>query len=316
MSAVLREGAWPRSWAMARCVLPLDRPRLIAILNLTPDSFHESSRVADPAQAVDRAERAMAEGADALDMGGESTRPGAPRIDAEGQCRRVIPAIEAIRRSLGAAGRAPILVDTTLEPVARAALDAGANAVNDVSAGLESPGMLRLVAERGAGLILMHRLAPPTADSYSDRYQREPEYAGGVVANVLGFLRARVSAAEAAGVARGALVLDPGLGFGKSVDQNLELIAKSGDLAGLGYPVLSALSRKSFVGRVGLGRDSSPDERLTATLALSVMHLAAGAILFRVHDVAPHAEALRAAWAVRSVAGDLPGDERRCSRLG
>lgn len=281
--------------------LALDRPRLIAIINATPDSFHGASRVLDPAEAVDRAERSVGEGANALDIGGESTRPSAARVREAEQRERVLPIIHAVRRSGGVASRTPIIIDTTSEAVARAALDAGADAVNDVSAGLESPGMFALAAERGAGLIVMHRLAPPTADSYSDRYPREPDYPGGVVARVLGFLRARASAAEAAGVARGALVLDPGLGFGKSVEQNLELIRHTGTFSGAGFPVLSALSRKSFVGRVGLGRDSTPDERLPGTLALSVAHLAAGAMLFRVHDVGPHAQALRAAWAVRGV---------------
>ncbi len=191
----------------------------------------------------------------------------------------------------------PITVDTTLAPVARAALDAGADAINDVAAATEDDAMLALAADRACALILMHRLAPPAADRFSDAYDAPPAYPGGVVETVRGFLDARVRAAVRAGVPRSGIVIDPGLGFGKTVGQNLELIRRTGDLAPLGRPVLSALSRKSFVGRVGLGRDSTPAERLPATLALSVLHLQAGARLFRVHDVAEHRQALDAAWA-------------------
>jgi len=276
--------------------IALDRPRLIAILNLTPDSFHDGGRLPTVEDAVRAAERAVAEGADALDIGGESTRPGSERVAAEEQTRRIIPAIEAIRARGGPLSTIPISVDTTLAPVSLAALDAGADAINDVSAGLEDASMLALAAERRAGLILMHRLAPPERDAYSDRYATPPVY-GDVVAETGSFLRTRAEAAMAAGVIRDAIVIDPGLGFGKTVDQNLELIRRTGELAALGYPVLSGLSRKSFVGRAAGLTGSAPADRLEGTLALSVAHLHAGARLFRVHDVAPHARALAAAWA-------------------
>ena len=271
----------------------LDRPRLLAILNLTPDSFADGGRLPTPAHAADAARRARDEGADALDMGAESTRPGAARVPPDEQIRRLIPAVEAVR----AAGvDLPITADTTLSSVARTALDAGADAINDVAAGTEDDAMLALAAERRCGIILMHRLARPTADRYSDRYDAPPAYPGGVVPAVRSFLEARAAAALAAGVPADRVVLDPGLGFGKSVEQNLELIRATPDLLALGRPVLSALSRKSFVGRAGLDRDSDPGERLPATLALSVLHLKAGARLFRVHDVAEHRQALDAAW--------------------
>ncbi|MEZ6242031.1 MAG: dihydropteroate synthase [Phycisphaerales bacterium] len=281
--------------------IQLDRPRVIAILNVTPDSFADGGRFASPEAVAEAAARAVEEGADALDVGGESTRPGAPRVGVEEQLARVTPAIQAIRR-VGVT--AAISVDTTRAPVARAALDAGADAVNDVSAGREDDGMLTLCAERGCGVILMHRLAPPSEDSYSDAYREAPRYED-VVADVRAFLGERLRAALEAGIEARRVVLDPGLGFGKSVGQNLELIERTNELTSLGRPVLSALSRKSFVGRLSLGRDSSPSERLAGTLALSVRHLRAGARLFRVHDVSPHVEALGTAWAA------MRGDPRR-----
>lgn len=279
----------------------VDRPVVMAILNLTPDSFSDGGELPTPEHAARAAERAVAEGAAILDVGGESTRPGAQRIPDAEQRRRVMPAIVAIRRAVGE--QIPISIDTTLAAVAEAAIDAGADIINDVSAGTEDPGLLGLAARRGAGLILMHRLAPPQADRYSDRYQVAPEYGSaaqgrGVVQAVREFLRERLEAATAAGIEPARLVLDPGLGFGKTVEQNLELIAGTPRLLKLGRPVLSALSRKSFVARAaGMGPDTQPRDRVGASLGLSVAHLAAGARLFRVHDVAPHAQALTAAWA-------------------
>lgn len=277
--------------------LVLDRPCLIAILNLTPDSFYEGSRLATPAAATEAARRAIDQGADALDLGGESTRPGAERVSSEEQIRRVIPVIEAMRRQGSPYGAIPISIDTTLAAVARAAIDAGAGAINDVSAGTEDPGMFDLAAERRAGLILMHRLLPPARDSYSDHYEQAPVY-DDVVATVLAFLEERSGRALASGVARESIVIDPGLGFGKTVSQNLELIRRSAELQRLGFPVLSALSRKSFVGRASGLSESTPADRLEGTLALSTSHLLAGARLFRIHDVAEHTRALMAAWAL------------------
>jgi dihydropteroate synthase len=279
------------AWKLARCEIALNRPRILGILNVTPDSFADGGRYSDLAAAEVAALDMARQGADAIDIGGESTRPGSEPVDAEEQIRRVVPVVERLRR---AGLQTPVTVDTTLAAVAAAALDAGANGVNDVSAGRDDPAMFAAVASRGAGVVLMHRLVSPCADRYSDQYARAPEY-GDVVRDVGAFLRERVTAAVAAGVSRDAIVVDPGLGFGKSVEQNLELLDRTAELAG-GMPLLSALSRKSFVGRVWLKRDSEPSERLEGTLAMSERHLRAGAMLFRVHDVAEHRRVLDAAW--------------------
>ncbi|MBX3364938.1 MAG: dihydropteroate synthase [Phycisphaeraceae bacterium] len=264
---------------------------VIAILNLTTDSFYAGSRVGELGGLLESARQFAAEGAAMLDLGAESTRPGASRVPAREQAERLIPAIRAIRQGPPEIRELPISVDTTCAAVADAALDAGADAVNDVSGATEDPEMLDVVARHQAGIILMHRLVPPETDRYSDQYARSPTYVD-VVAEVRAFLVSQARAALAAGISKEAIVIDPGLGFGKSVEQNLELIKRTGELASEGYAVLSALSRKSFIGRVALGRDSTPDERLAGTLAASIEHVRNGARLVRVHDVAPHVQAL------------------------
>ncbi|CAG0965718.1 dihydropteroate synthase [Phycisphaerales bacterium] len=295
-------GRWRVS---SRVELRLDRPRIVAILNVTPDSFSDGGRHLDAAAAAGAAWRMFDEGADVIDVGGESTRPGSTRVSPEEQIRRVVPVVRAIRALPGAAGAVAMSVDTTHASVARAALDGGVDAINDVSAGEEDGGMLALAAERGAGIILMHRLTRPEQDSFSDRYARAPGY-GDVVREVGEYLSGRAGAALGAGVACESVALDPGLGFGKSVEQNLELIRRTREISDLGYAVVSGVSRKSFVGRVSLGRDSAPAERLAGSLAMSVAHLAAGARVFRVHDVREHREALAAAWAVLPDVRDVP----------
>jgi len=268
----------------------------MAILNLTPDSFSDGGAYPGVEAAVAAAECAVAQGADILDVGGESTRPGAARIPATEQIRRVIPVLDAIRaRGL----RVPVSIDTTLSPVAAAAMDAGAQIINDVSAGTEDRAILDLAAERRAGLILMHRLRPPGEDSYSDRYAQPPRY-DDVVAAVRGFLAERSRTAMSRGVAHDAIVLDPGLGFGKTVEQNLELIRRTPELLALGFPILCGASRKSFTARAAGMADSSPADRLAPSIALAVAHRLAGASIFRVHDVAAHVQALAAADRVRA----------------
>lgn len=265
---------------------------MIAILNVTPDSFSDGGLLPTPEHAARAAEQAASEGACMIDIGGESTRPGASRVSAVEQIRRVVPAIHAIRSIAGIASEIPISIDTTLAPVAAAALDAGADAINDVSAGTEDPDLLPLASRRGASVIVMHRRTPPGEDSYSDRYQNAPTYAD-VVREVLEFLLARARLAESLGIARESIMIDPGLGFGKSVDDNLALVRGMNAIVRSGYPVLGAASRKSFVGRVSLGRDSTPSERLAGSLAMAGMMHAGGIRLFRVHDVAAHVQFLQ-----------------------
>jgi dihydropteroate synthase len=291
----------PRRWRLAHDrAIPLDRPRLMAIVNVTPDSFYAGSRACAVGPALAVARRAVDEGADLLDIGGESTRPGSDRVGEPEQLARVLPLVEAIRRADGPLARIPISIDTTLPGVAEAALGAGADALNDVSGATEHPEILGVAAAHGAGLVLMHRARPPAADSFSDEYAGDPPRYDEVVSEVAAFLRARAEAALGAGVAPASIVLDPGLGFGKTVDQNLQLLRRSAELASLGYPVLSAASRKSFVGRAGCPESprTDPADRLPASLAFSVLHLGAGARIFRVHDVAPQRQALLAAWAI------------------
>lgn len=227
------------------------------------------------------------------------------------QIARIVPAIKAIR---GAGIDAPISVDTTRAAVAAAALDAGADAVNDISGGTDDAAMLPLVASRGVGVMLMHRLTTPERDRFSDRYRAEPDYGGDVVGAVRASLEAMLKAAVAAGIDPRAVVLDPGLGFGKSVDQNLELIARTGDLASLGRPILGAASRKSFTARAAMGEREAdpapPTDRVEGSIACSVVQLLGGARLFRVHDVCAQGRALRAAWRMMGTAagGTSNGD--------
>jgi len=270
-------------------------PSLLGILNVTPDSFSDGGLWTDPAAAAAHAQAMIAQGAVGVDVGGESTRPGAARIDAAEQVRRVAPVIAEVRRRLG---DGPLItIDTTLAAVARAALDAGADAVNDVSGGEEDPAILTLAAARGCGVILMHRGAPPERDSYSTAYgtpgaHAAPHARGDIVEHVRQRLRGMMLTATRVGVAPEAIVLDPGLGFGKTVEQNMELLRRTREIVALGRPVMSGLSRKSFTARAaGLPDDTPPAQRIDATVALSQRHREAGSRLFRVHDVREHAEA-------------------------
>lgn len=268
----------------------------MAILNTTPDSFSDGGQHDDPARALDAARAFIADGADMLDIGGESTRPGSARVPADEQIRRTLPVIRAIR---DAGIDTPISIDTTLGAVAEAALDAGADAINDVSGGGEDPGLIGLASRRGCGLILMHRFAPPERDRYSDRYDTPP-FEGDVVTAVGQSLRRKAERAVEAGCDPGSIVLDPGLGFGKTVEQNAELARRTADLVSLGFPILGAASRKSFVGRLeaGGGEPGPPADRLGGSIAFSLVQLRSGVRLFRVHDVRAQTGALRAAWAL------------------
>ncbi len=286
--------AEPLIWSLANArSVALDRARVMAILNVTPDSFSDGGALATPEAAADAAERAAADGADILDLGGESTRPGALPVPAEEQIARVLPALRAIR-ARGVA--APISVDTTLAAVAEAALAEGADAVNDQSAGRDDARMFEVVRRAGAGIVLMHRLRAPRDDAYSDRHAAPPGYEGGVTAAVVAFLRERTAAAIHTGIAPGRIALDPGLGFGKTVEQSAALIADTRVLVGMGRPVVAGASRKSFLGR--LAGIQEPAARLAPSLAAGVALRLLGAHIVRVHDVREHRSALQIADAI------------------
>ena len=257
---------------------------VMGILNVTPDSFSDGGRFFDPASAVAQAARLAAEGADVIDVGAESTRPGSARVSAEEQIRRLEPVLPDVVR-LGV----PVSIDTTLAVVAAFALDAGAVIVNDVSAGRDDAELLPLVAERGAAVVLMHMLGRPKT------MQADPHY-DDVVAEVRAFLAGRLDAAEAAGIDRDRCLVDPGIGFGKRLEHNVALIAHAASLATLGVPVLYGPSRKRFIGEL-IGQDD-PDRRLGGTIAACVQARRGGATVFRVHDVAEVVQALAVADAV------------------
>lgn len=269
-----------------RSALDLTKPQLMGIVNATPDSFYDGGSTQQ--QLIAQALIMVQQGATLLDIGGESTRPGAVAVDAAEELRRVLPVIEALAREL--AGCVILSIDTTKPSVASAALAAGCRIINDVS-GASDPAMLKLAASTGAGLILMHRLTTPAHDRYSTEYGSQAPHYGDVVQTVASFLQARTEAALTAGVRSEQIAWDVGLGFGKSAADNQQLIARTRELAAYGYPLVSALSRKSFTAP---GHAPSSAERLIGTLRLSQQHAAAGAHIFRVHDVAEHAAVL---WA-------------------
>lgn len=282
-----------RAWRIGpQRVIELDRAHLMGIVNATPDSFSDGTTERSVEVMIGRTLRLVEEGATLIDIGGASSRPGAEPVAAGQQIERTVPLIGELRTW----SDVPISIDTTNAAVARAALDAGADVINDVSAGTDDEAMLPLAAERGCGVILMHRRCRPEEDSYSDRYAEPPLYEDDVAGAVLGFLVERAARARAIGVPRDAIAIDPGLGFGKSVEQNFRLIGSTNVLARSGYPVVGAASRKSFIGAVtGI---EVPRDRVIGSTAVSVAQYLGGARIFRVHDVAAHREALGIAHAI------------------
>ncbi|MCP4835728.1 MAG: dihydropteroate synthase [Phycisphaera sp.] len=265
----------------------------MGVLNATPDSFSDGGDHLDPESAVAAGEMMVEAGAAILDVGGESTKPGSERVGPEEQIARVVPVIEALRRG-EPTHSVVITIDTTRSMVAEAALDAGADAINDVSAGTEDPAILELAASRRVGLVLMHRLRAPGDDQYSDRYVEPPVYED-VVDEVRAFLDRHAARAEAAGVGSDAIVVDPGLGFGKTVEQNLDLVRGLGRIAGDGRPVLAGASRKSFLGAIS--GEADPRRRGIESITAGVEAWRRGAGILRVHDVAGHRRALAIATA-------------------
>ncbi|RKN17066.1 dihydropteroate synthase [Micromonospora musae] len=261
-------------------------PVVMGVLNVTPDSFSDGGRYADLDAAVGHGVRLHGEGAHLIDVGGESTRPGAERVDPETEAARVVPVI----RELSAAG-VPVSIDTTRARVAEAALTAGAAVVNDVSGGLADPDMARVVRDAGCPWVLMHWRG-------HSRGMRELAHYTDVVTDVRAELAQRVDAALRAGVAADRIVVDPGLGFAKTAEHNWQLSARLPELLDLGYPLLFGASRKSYLGRLLATADGTPrppDDREAATVATSVLAVAAGAWGVRVHDVRATVDAL-AVW--------------------
>ena len=256
----------------------------MGVLNVTPDSFSDGGRYAAPEDGVRRALEMADEGASIIDVGGESTRPGAEAVPAPEEWRRIAPVVEAVSRKIDV----PISIDTRKFEVAEKAIERGASIVNDVS-GLSDPKMIRLVATTRAGTVVMHMQGDPKT------MQRRPRYVD-VVREVRGFLEDRVKAARDAGVAQASIAVDPGIGFGKTVDQNLALLAGLDVIAGLGHPVVIGVSRKSFISTV-TGGDRLED-RLPGSLAAAAVAVTKGANIVRAHDVAATVRAMRMADAV------------------
>lgn len=264
--------------------LDLAEPLVMGVLNVTPDSFSDAGRYADAAAAIRHGHELAAEGAAIIDVGGESTRPGARPVPPEEQLRRVIPVVRALARET----RAVISVDTSEPEVMRRAVEAGAGFINDIRA-LTRPGALEAAAAGGAAVCLMHMQGDPQT------MQRNPEY-GDVVNEVKAMLAARVQACVAAGIDRGRLCIDPGFGFGKAQAHNLELLRRLPEFAELDLPLLVGLSRKSLLQAL---TDRAADARLAGSVALAALAVMQGATIVRAHDVAATRDALRVAAAVR-----------------
>jgi dihydropteroate synthase len=262
--------------------------RIMGVVNVTPDSFSDGGLFLEPERAIAHGRRLLAEGADILDIGGESTRPGAPAVGVQEELARVEPVVAGLRDE-----GAPISIDTSKVPVAAAAVEAGAAIVNDITAFRADEEMADFCAERGVEVVLMHMLGDPRT------MQDDPRY-DDVVDDVRAFLEQRAEFAVREGVREERITVDPGIGFGKTLDHNLELLARLDELLDLGRPVVIGTSRKSFIGKI----DGSPvDERQGGTIASSAIAAANGASVIRVHEVAMTVEVLRVVAAVLG-----PGD--------
>lgn len=263
-----------------------DQPLIMGILNVTPDSFSDGGKYSVLETALAQVGKMLAEGVDIIDIGGESTRPGAEPVPAAEQINRVVPVIKAIRQLTDKA----ISIDTTSSLVAEAALLAGANIINDVSAGQGDAQMLGFAAHAGVPIILMHSQGTP-------KTMQDNPYYEDVVQEVLDFLQARIALALAAGIKASKLAIDPGIGFGKRKQDNLELLAHLQRFVATGYPVLLGTSRKRFMGSIC--NVSEPDELVTATAVTTALGVMAGVQAFRVHDVKENRQAADVAWAIK-----------------
>jgi dihydropteroate synthase len=266
--------------------LALDRPRIMGIVNVTPDSFSDGGRFAAPEAAIAHGLALREAGADILDVGGESTRPGAAPVSVDDELKRVVPVVAGLKGC-----GVPLSIDTRRAAVMAAALDVGAGIVNDVSALTHDPDALALVARRRVPVILMHMRGEPATMQVDPRYDCAP-------LDVFDYLEARVAACTAAGIATANIAVDPGIGFGKSVAHNLEILGRLSLFRGLGVPILLGVSRKGFIGR--LSRAESADRRLPGSLAAALAGVTQGVQILRVHDVAETAQALAVWRAIRA----------------
>jgi len=272
------------SLACGRFRLSLGRPLVMGIVNVTPDSFSDGGRFLDPAAAIAQARRLVEEGADLIDIGAESSRPGADAVDSKEEVRRLMPVLEAVREL-----PVPISVDTMKPEVMRMAIAEGASMINDINA-LRSPGALEAIAASNAGVCLMHMQGEPRSMQQAPRY-------GEVVAEVKAFLAGRMAAAQAHGIARERIIVDPGFGFGKTVEHNFDLLRHLERIAELGLPVMAGWSRKSTLGTI-TGRTATG--RLAASVAAALLAVQHGARIVRVHDVAATKDALAVLAAIQA----------------
>jgi dihydropteroate synthase len=266
----------------------LNKPLIMGILNITPDSFSDGGKYSGLNDALMQVERMLTEGVDIIDIGGESTRPGSDSVTSAEQIHRVIPVITAIRQQLKSA--ILISIDTTSSTVAKAALEAGANIINDVSAGHNDPAILALAAKMAVPIILMHSQGTPKTMQDSPYYQD-------VVQEVINSLKDSINVALKAGIKKANIAIDPGIGFGKRKQDNLDLLAHLDALVALGFPVLLGTSRKRFMGTICAVTE--PSELVTATAVTTALGVMAGVQLFRVHDVKENRQAADVAWAIR-----------------
>ncbi len=279
------EGAESRRvWRCGRFALSPGRPLVMGIVNVTPDSFSDGGRYAEAPSAIEHGRVLVAQGADIIDVGGESTRPGSDAVPVAKELERVQPVVAALALEL----EVPVSVDTRHADVAAAAVREGASIINDVS-GFRDPAMVALAVGCDAGVVVMHMLGEPKS------MQAAPHYTD-VVAEVREYLAAQASMLEAAGVARDRIALDPGIGFGKTTAHNLELLARLPELVALGYPVLVGVSRKRFIGEIT--GETLPDRRVSGSVAAALVSVLNGAAVVRVHDVAETVQALRVSSAI------------------
>ncbi len=260
----------------------------MGVLNVTPDSFSDGAQFLSPDAALSTAQRMVEEGADWIDIGAESTQPGARRMSAEVQLERLAPVLRELRK------RVPVVlsIDTTLARVAQEALDAGMDVVNDISAGRDDPEMMPMVAQRGAAIVLMHMQGEPATMQVAPRY-------GDVTKEVLQFLSERAAEAQTMGIRRDHILIDPGIGFGKTVEHNLQLLKDLPALAALKYPLVVGTSRKGFLGKItGESAESGRPIGTAATVAWSVAN---GAAVVRVHDVGPMSQVVRMVQAIQTI---------------